>query len=461
MMTTELEAAIHHIEAEMSNVRTCPVFSTLLILFGAFAFSGCVTAEDFSKEEVTLVKGPLPTEDEFLEKRLLEEDALGYKSLVKDGVLYEDSDLKTYLQDVAQPFIDALGIGTRRNFIFEVLRNPMINAMAALGGYIYYYSGVFAWMENEAQLAFILAHEISHVYHRDSLYDDLMRKWLASKTKLADILFYQPMGFSNYGEVTDSYLDHLYRMSTSGFNQEQEARADLFAVEQMTKLGYDPTQAVAFVEIVMAEKERYDPRHQKDEVYFYSNHPSNEERKKSLREWIQTHRDLILQSNATQLRAKRFLEKTYRMRREDIRLNLEYGRSLHARDRSMRLLRENPNDPTTYYYSGEAHRELLKTVDDLLIQKGGEKWRPITPEEKAGFVRQFQAASVRAFRKAIRLDSRYPEPHRGLGLYYMDRKDFEKARVSFKKYLEIIPQAKDRRSILYYLKEIEEDVRIP
>ncbi len=54
------------------------------------------------------------------------------------------------------------------SYEFHVLDMPVMNAFALPGGYIYITRGLLAELDNEAQLASVLGHEIGHVGARHS-----------------------------------------------------------------------------------------------------------------------------------------------------------------------------------------------------------------------------------------------------------------------------------------------------
>ena len=58
---------------------------------------------------------------------------------------------------------------TPYRFDVQVVRNPLVNAMAAPGGHIIVYSGLIERMDNAEQLAAVLAHEMQHVVQRHSM----------------------------------------------------------------------------------------------------------------------------------------------------------------------------------------------------------------------------------------------------------------------------------------------------
>ena len=88
--------------------------------------------------------------------------------------LYENEELSTYVSDLGQALLEVSHM--RRDdtaeqfrnteFTFRVLNSPVVNAFALPGGYIYVTRGLLAHLDNEAQLAVVLGHEIAHVAAR-------------------------------------------------------------------------------------------------------------------------------------------------------------------------------------------------------------------------------------------------------------------------------------------------------
>ena len=88
--------------------------------------------------------------------------------------LYENEELSTYVSDLGQALLEVSHL--RRDdteekfreteFTFRVLNSPVVNAFALPGGYIYVTRGLLAHLDNEAQLAVVLGHEIAHVAAR-------------------------------------------------------------------------------------------------------------------------------------------------------------------------------------------------------------------------------------------------------------------------------------------------------
>jgi len=88
--------------------------------------------------------------------------------------LYRDAKMERYVMDVGNRVLATSHLrrpGTEEQFrntpvTFGVLDSPIINAMALPGGYIYVTRGMLAHLNNEDQLATVLAHEIGHVAAR-------------------------------------------------------------------------------------------------------------------------------------------------------------------------------------------------------------------------------------------------------------------------------------------------------
>lgn len=88
--------------------------------------------------------------------------------------VYDDEELQNYIDEVGQEVLaeshmrreDTDQKYRETEFYFKILNSPIANAFALPGGYVYVTRGMLAHMENEAQLAVVLGHEIAHVAAR-------------------------------------------------------------------------------------------------------------------------------------------------------------------------------------------------------------------------------------------------------------------------------------------------------
>lgn len=95
-------------------------------------------------------------------------------SIIAQYGLYDDPELEQYITNLGQ---ELLAVSHMRRpetpeemrntpFTFRLLDSPVVNAFALPGGYIYITRGLLAHLDNEAQLAVVLGHEIGHVVGR-------------------------------------------------------------------------------------------------------------------------------------------------------------------------------------------------------------------------------------------------------------------------------------------------------
>ena len=96
------------------------------------------------------------------------------QEIVAQFGLYEDEELSNYVSRLGQELVEVShlrreGIDEKfqnAEFTFRVLNSPVVNAFALPGGYVYVTRGLLAHLNNEAQLAVVLGHEIGHVAAR-------------------------------------------------------------------------------------------------------------------------------------------------------------------------------------------------------------------------------------------------------------------------------------------------------
>ncbi len=142
------------------NART-RYFETLVLLLSlALIFDAVVPVRgDQKKDDFAFTKVDLD---------LLEQCNLLDKRLEKDGAVYLDESLNSYLDRVGKSVLPKDGTPERVEWRFHVLRDPLANAFALPNGSIYVNLGLLALLDNEAQLAAVLAHEVTHVLNRHS-----------------------------------------------------------------------------------------------------------------------------------------------------------------------------------------------------------------------------------------------------------------------------------------------------
>ena len=180
------------------------------------------SAKEQSDEEI----GKIATDQD---KRTKQQFILANNYFIQDlllsGQVLINDPLTSYVNKVAAEVIENNpGIGSQSVKIF-VTKSPDVNAYAFDKGLVFINIGLLAQLENEAQLAYILAHELIHVSKKHSV-----TEYLENKRIERDIA-------TNRGEVEERMLS-MYR-----FSKEQETEADIQGLDLIKKTNYS-TKAI-------------------------------------------------------------------------------------------------------------------------------------------------------------------------------------------------------------------------
>jgi len=119
---------------------------------------------------------------------------------------------------------------------FGVLDDDDVNAFAAPGGYVFITKGLLARMNNEAELAGVLAHEISHVLRKHHL--QALKKGARSElmSDLANDAIKSQGGDPRLSKLVSAGTEIYAR----GLDKQDEYEADRMGVVIAARAGYDP-----------------------------------------------------------------------------------------------------------------------------------------------------------------------------------------------------------------------------
>ncbi len=87
----------------------------------------------------------------------------------KEYPVLNNPDVSSYVQNIVNQIIASPKVNYRNTFNYQVTiinRNDIVNAFATPGGRIYVYTGLLKFLDNEATLAGVLAHEVAHCERR-------------------------------------------------------------------------------------------------------------------------------------------------------------------------------------------------------------------------------------------------------------------------------------------------------
>jgi beta-barrel assembly-enhancing protease len=191
-------------------------------------------------DKIELMGGEVSTEQEVEIGANLAAGLLGAAALV------DDKELQRYVNDVGF-WVAAQSQRADLPWRFGVIDSPGINAFAAPGGYVVLTLGLYQLLENEAQLAGVLAHEISHVvgkHHLRALQESMQTEFWTDLTVYAAR---DKVGGSTERKVMQKLVDSGLQLYTTGLDRRYEFDADLRGVVLMARAGYDP---YAFLDVL-------------------------------------------------------------------------------------------------------------------------------------------------------------------------------------------------------------------
>ena len=145
--------------------------------------------------------------------------------------LLKNTTVQNYVNEVGQK-IARVCDRTDVEYTFKVIDKEDINAFACPGGFIYVYTGLLDILDNEAQLAAVLAHEISHVVARHSV------------KKLQNIYGYSILAQIALGDKTEGVAGDIVNVAAmlilQGYSRDNEFEADKYGILYARNAGYNP-----------------------------------------------------------------------------------------------------------------------------------------------------------------------------------------------------------------------------
>ena len=315
-----------------------------LILFLFILIAGCATTslppvtQDFKFEED--------------EKRLWLRSEEEEKAIQYSGLIYKDEELGIYLNEIAKKII-LPEVSAHIPFKIRVIKNHLLNAFAYPNGVVYVHTGILARMDNEAQLATLLAHEMTHSTHRHAIkrFREVknMTAFLASLTVTTG-------GLGGIGSLV-SLLGAVGTLAAvAGYSKELETEADIQGLKLMVNAGYDPEEAQKFFIHLKKEVEE----EKKKEPFFFGTHPRLQERVENYENLL---KDQYKDKRGGIRNSEMFLERIHRVILDNVSLDLKAGRFKIAERGVEKYLTIKPSNPKAYYFLGEICRQRAEQGD--------------------------------------------------------------------------------------------------
>jgi beta-barrel assembly-enhancing protease len=283
-----------------------------------------------------------------------------------------------------------------------LISDPGLNAYSFPDGAIYIHTGILSHLENEAELALLLAHELAHVTRRHAL------RVLAAGPAEPDVTVLDRALSESLSWVHDmaasKELAHPSE-EPSSLRRSLEQEADRVGLDMVIKANYDPFEALE----IFGHLSEGDGK------------GAGEDRAAALLQALTP-----IDSLPGRLTDRRVFGKhLQQLLLDQARLELRQGRWDEALRCARRLVRDAPSYAWGYFLLGEILRQRNEAED--------------TPQALAHFFR------------AIVSDPSLPEPHKAIGLIYFKQGQARLAKSFFENALALAPHSHDNDYIRSYL----------
>jgi len=236
------------------------------------------------------------------------------------GLIYRNDGLDQYLNAVAARLIRGAAANDPGARV-QVLRDPYLHAYTLPGGFCYVSTGMLARIDNEAQLAAMMAHELAHILRRHAL-NGVLR--LHGETQVPAV--------------------------AAGYRMDAEIEADRDSLQMMVRAGYDPRETIRLYQHLQEELEL----EKTAEPLFSRTHPRLSRRIEAFREMIA---DLPPGQRSGESHDERFRRQVLTVMLDNAEMDIGVGRFLQAQRTLEKYLGSVSDDPKAHFLMGEFHRQ--------------------------------------------------------------------------------------------------------
>lgn len=295
------------------------------------------------------------------------------------------------------------------------MRAPGFNAAMYPNGMMHIRSGLLLRVENEAQLAAVIAHEAGHYLRQHGL-----QRLRDIREKTNSLLFFQ-IALAGAGVPVVGDIAMLATLAgLSAFSRNMEREADGYGLLLLSRAGYDPGEAWKVWQYLVKEKKA--DKDAETPSFFVASHPQSKERLDTLRDLAAKMQTPRTADKGRERLAKVVLPIRAGLIRDELHLR-NFGPFEFLMDG---LIERGDNLAELYFFKGEMHR-LRNKKDDA--QK-----------------------SLEFYAKARKAEGTPPpEIHRSMGLVHQKLGHGKDARAAFRAYLADNPDAGDRAMIKHLI----------
>jgi len=237
-------------------------FLWLSSMAAAGFMAGCATNPVTGKSQLMLV-----SEDQEIQ---IDKQYSPYQFSSEYGII-QDKNLNDYVNRTGRN----VAAGTHRPqmpYNFQVVNATYVNAYAFPGGSIACTRGILLSLDNEAELAALLGHELGHVNARHTA--EQMSKGMLTQFVVGGLAVAAGAAGAGYGQLASQLGQIGAGALLASYSRDNERQADALGMEYMVKAGYSAEGMVGLMEMLQSMG-----KHQPSAIeLMFATHPMSEER---------------------------------------------------------------------------------------------------------------------------------------------------------------------------------------
>jgi predicted Zn-dependent protease len=325
--------------------------------------------------------------------------------LRRSPFVIRDAALRDYLSSIACKLAGSHCQDVR---VYPV-RTPFFNASMAPNGMMQVWSGLLLRVDNEAQLAAVIGHEMGHYMQRH-----LVDRLRDIKSRSAFATFMAAFG------VVGMVGQLAAAASAMSFSRDQERQADSIGIVLMRNAGYDPREASKVWTNLQAELAATPGGDPTKTSPMFASHPPSDERSAALARLAESANGGFVGESEFEAKLAPF---QFDLLSDELKRG-QHGETLALLDR---LVQRSPKRPDLYYFRAETRRLRAKDndLDNAMVD----------------------------LQQAVALGGEPAQVHRSMGYIEQKLGHGAQANAAFTRYIERMPNAPDADLIRSYISE--------
>ncbi len=375
---------------------------------------------------------------------------------VRRDLRYRHSELEAILTRVAGR-ISAPVTDDYIEYRFHLIRDPSPVSFSLVDGQVYLHSGLLARLENEAQLAAVLAHEIHHVaaHHHIDAIRSRRSKEAGTQVAATVVDFFVPLG-----GIFSMAANTAAMNAKMNFDLSYEVAADRHALTLLAQAGYNPHSALQVLELIADDAEFVSPPpvgawttneemiERSNQLRALTEHLTTDgytENPESTADFLQLTRPLLDLTIDDYIRMDR--PRTAIAFIEDL-LGTAPSASLHAAmGDAVYALGPRPDVAPRDVSSRDTRRLKRLTRDEIIAEIMA------TDKGQANHQRHLKMA-LRSYHTALELNPDAVRALRGLANLHFEKADYRTSARHYIRYLKLSPDAVDKPIVMEKLLQI-------